>query len=160
MQFEYEISRDQFVSSQLLYHKLGGGRKLVERRVYWILAGFVLIAVAWSDRSLNWSPLLLALIGIWWTYSVVASLFPVRPFRKAYLKSDLAGKKFKADVGEDGFEVTGDECSWRVRWSGVREKGENDQLFMLHSHGTLFIFGKEYLNTEQQAQFRRLSGLT
>jgi len=94
-----------------------------------------------------------------WIYSAVASLFPARYFRRAYLESDLAGKSFNADVGEDGFEVTGDQCSWRVRWPGVRVKGENEQVFMLYSHGTMFIFGKKYLNSEQQEHLRRLSGL-
>ena len=80
-------------------------------------------------------------------------------FPRAYPKSDVVGKGFKAEVDEDGFEVTGDQCSWRVRWPGVRVKGENEQVFMLHSHGTLFIFGKKYLNTEQQEHLRGVSGL-
>jgi len=70
----------------------------------------------------------------------------------------VVGKRFKAAVDEDGFEVTGDQCSWRVRWPGVRVKGENEQVFMLHSHGT-FIFEKKYLNTQQQEHLRRVSGL-
>jgi hypothetical protein len=159
MHFEYEITADQFVASQLLYHKLSGGRKHGERAVQWILAGIIFVAVAWSERSLNLTPILLALIGILWIYSAVASLFPARSFRRAYPKSDLARKSFRADVGEDGFEVTGDQCSWRVRWPGVRVKGENEQVFMLYSHGTLFIFGKKYLNSEQQEHLRSLSGL-
>lgn len=73
--------------------------------------------------------------------------------------SDLAGKSFEANVSEDGFEVTGDQCGWRVRWPGVSVKGENEQVFSLYSHGILFIFGKKYLNTEQQEHLRRLSGM-
>jgi hypothetical protein len=160
MHFEYEITVDQFVASQLLYHRLSGGRNHVERAVPWILSGIILVAIAWNEwSSLNWTPILLALIGTWWICSAVAILFPARYFRRAYTKSDLAGKKFRADMGEDGFEVTGDECFWRVRWPGVRMKGENKQLFMLCSQGTLFVFGKKYLNTEQQELLRRLSGL-
>jgi ABC-type nickel/cobalt efflux system permease component RcnA len=159
MHFEYEITADQFVASQLLNYKLSGGRKHRERAAQWILAGVILVAIAWSEWSLNWTPILLALIGAWWIYSAVKSLFLARYFRREYPKSDVAGKRFEADVGEDGFEVTGDQCSWRVRWPGVRVKGENEQVFMLHSHGTLFIFGKRYLNAEQQEHLRRLSGL-
>jgi hypothetical protein len=158
MHFEYEITADQFVASQLLYHKLSGGRKHGER-VQWILAGIIFVAVAWSERSLNLTPILLALIGTWCIFSAVASLFPARYFRRAYHKSDMDGKRFNADVGEDGFEITGDQCSWRVRWPGVRVKGENEQVFLLYSHGTMFIFGKKYLNGEQQEHLRRLSGL-
>jgi len=159
MHFEYEITADEFVASQLLYHKLSGGRKHSERAVQRILVGIIFIAIAWNEWSLKWTPILVALIGAWWIYSAVASLFPARYFRREYSKSDLAGKRFKADVGEDGFEVTGDVCSWRVRWSGVRVKGENEQVFMLYSHGTMFMFGKKFLSSEQQEELRRLSGL-
>lgn len=73
----------------------------------------------------------------------------------------MAGKRFKADVNEDGFEVTGDLCSWHVRWLRVRPKGENERVFIftLYPEGTIFMFGKRYLNDEQQQELRRLSGL-
>jgi hypothetical protein len=159
MRFEYEITADQFVASQLLYYKLSGGRKHRERAARWILAGIMLIAIAWSEWSFNLSPILLALIGAALIYSAVRSLFLTRYFRRQYPKSDLAGKRFVAIVSEDGFEVTGDQCGWRVRWPGVRVKGENEEVFTLYSHSTLFIFGKKYLNTEQQEDLRSLSGL-
>ena len=159
MHFEYEITADEFVASQLLYHKLSGGRKHGALAVQSILAGIIFVAIAWNERSLNWTPILVALIGTWWIYSAFASLFPARYFRRAYSKTDLAGKRFKADVGEDGFEVTGDVCSWRVRWPGVRVKGENERVFMLYSHGTMFMFGKKFLSSEQQDELRRLLGV-
>ena len=159
MHFEYEITADLFVASQLLCHKLKGGRKHIERAVQWILAGILLVAIGWSEWSLNWTPTLLVFIGAWWIYSAVMSLFLARYFRRAYPNSDMAGKTFKADVGEDGFEVAGDDCFWRVGWPHVRLKGENEKLFMFYSHNTLFVFGKRYLNSEQQEHLRRLSGL-
>jgi hypothetical protein len=128
MHFEYEITPDLFVASQLLYYKLGSGRKHRERAFQWILAGVILAAIAWREWSVNWTSISLALIGAWWIYSAVKSLFLAPHYRRAYSKTDLAGKRFKADVAEDGFEVTGDECSWRVRWPGVRLKGENERL--------------------------------
>jgi hypothetical protein len=73
--------------------------------------------------------------------------------------SELAGKTFRADLNEDGFDVAGDTCSWRVKWQGVRWNGENERVFMLYSQGTVFIFGKQYLTTEQQTELRSLSGL-
>jgi hypothetical protein len=160
MQFEYEITADEFVASQLLYYKLSGGRKRVERALYWILAGFFFVVIAWNEGSHNWAPILLALTGACWIYSGVGNLFPARYFLRAYPGSGVAGKKFKADVSEDGFEVIEDSCSWRVRWSAVRLKGENERVFMLYSQGTIFMFGKKYLNSEQQQHLRRLSGLT
>jgi hypothetical protein len=47
----------------------------------------------------------------WWIYSALKSLFLASYFRRKYTKSDVAGKRFEAEVGEDGFEVTGDDCS-------------------------------------------------
>ena len=159
MHFEYEITSDEYVAAQLLYHKLSGGRKRVQSAVCWFLTGLSLIFVAWSKRVLDWAPIVLAAIGAWWICAGVASLFPSRYFRRGYRTADLAGKRFNADVNEDGFEVTGDVCSWRVRWSGVRVKSESERFFLLYSAGTIFIFGKKYLNSEQQAELRRLSGL-
>jgi hypothetical protein len=155
MHFEYEITADEYVAAQLLYYKRRGGRKRVERAAGWILAGLFFIVVAWNERVLNWAPILLAAIGAWWIYAGVANLFPARYFRRAYREVEVAGKRFKADVNEDGFEVTGDLCSWRIRWPGVRLKCENKRVFMLYSAGTIFMFGKKYLNDEQQQELRQ-----
>jgi hypothetical protein len=92
-------------------------------------------------------------------YYGVGNFFPARHFRRAFHGAGLAGKKFKADVNEDGFEVTGDVCSWRIRWPGVQLKGEDERVIMLSSGGTIFMFGKKYLNNEQIQELRRLSGL-
>jgi hypothetical protein len=160
MHFEYEITADEFVACQLLYYKLSGGRKRVERAAGWIVAGLALIFIAWHERFLDSAQIILTAIGAWWIYSGVASFFPARYFRRAYPSSGCAGKRFTADANEDGFEVMGDLYSWRVRWPGVRLKGENERVFMLYSQGTIFMFGKTYLNNEQQQELRRLSGLT
>jgi hypothetical protein len=160
MTFEYVIGADEFVASQLLYHKLSGGRKRVERAVSWIFVGFIFVVIAWIEWSNNWTPILLALVGAWWIYSGVANLFPAWYFRRAYPRSEVAGKRFTADVSEHGFEVTGDSCSWRTTWADVQFKGENEQVFMLYSHGTIFMFGKKYLSSEQLQDLRKFSGLT
>jgi len=159
MRFEYEITADEFAASQLLYYKLSGGRKRVERAVGWIVSGLALIFIAWNERFLDSAQIILGAIGAWWIYSGVASFFPASYFRRAYPKADLAGKRFTVDANEDGFEVTGDLYSWRVRWPGVRLKAENEQVFMLCSQGTIFMFGKKFLTDEQQQELRRLSGL-
>ena len=160
MHFEYEITADEFVASQLLYQKLSAGRKRVERVVYPFLAGLIFLATAWTERSNDLSPFLLALVGAWLIYSGAITLFPKKYFRRAYRKSELAGKRFNAEITEEGFEVTGDLYSWRVRWPGIRVKGENETVFMLCSNQTLFMFGKKYLSSDQQQRLRKLSGLT
>jgi len=159
MNFEYEITADDYAACRLLHYKLSLGRKLARRVTTWFLAGLFLIALAWTKKSAGSDPLLLTLIGAASIYCGLNNLFPQRYFRRAYRRSSLAGKKFKADVGEGGFEIKGDFCSWGVKWPGVLWKGEDKSGFMLATAGTIFMFGKKYLNTEQQEELRRLSGL-
>jgi hypothetical protein len=159
MHFEYEIPPDEFVASQLLYYKLSRGRKRILNAVGSTLLGLLLIVVAWDERAVDSVPFLLAILGAWFIYMGVVWSFPSKYFRRAYQKGELAGKKYQADLNQDGFEVAGDLRSWRVRWEGVRLKGENEQVFILYSAGTLFMFGKKYLSNEQQQELRRLSGL-
>jgi hypothetical protein len=118
MRFEYDTPTDEFVACQLLYYKLSGGRKRVVNAVGWIVAGLALMFIAWSERFVDSAPIILAAIGASWIYAGVASFFPARHFRRAYTKGDYAGKRLTADADADGFEVTGDLYSWRVRWPG------------------------------------------
>jgi hypothetical protein len=159
MHFEYEITADEFVGSQILYYKLSRGRKGVVDAAGWIVAGLAVIFIAWNERFLDSAQIILGAIGGWWIYSGVASFFPARFFRRAYSKSGFAGKRFTTEANEDGFEVTGALHSWRVRWPGVRFKAEDEKVFMLYSQGTIFMFGKKFLSSEQQEELRRLSGL-
>lgn len=160
MVFKYEITADEFVSSQILYHNASGtGRKRVKNGVTWIITGSLFIALGFNQRVINWTPMILALVGAWWIYAGVMHLFPARYFRRAYSGTELTAKRYKASVNEDGFEVTLDLCSWNVRWPSVRFKGENSLVFMLYSEGTIFTFGKKYLSGYQQQELRRLSGL-
>ena len=159
MHFDYEIAPDEYVASQLLCYKLSG-RKRIHKAFGWILIGLLLIDVAWNKCAGDSDPLLLAIIGACFIYIGVVCFQPARLLRRAYQKTELAGKRFQADVNEDGFEVTGDLHSWRVRWQGVRLKGENEKVFIFYSAGTLFMFGKKYLDSEQQKELRRFSVLT
>ena len=158
MQCEYEITADEFASAQTLYHNLRNGRRRVRNAILWILAGLFLIVVAWNEKAITWTPLVLLLLGMWWVYAGLTHLFPTRHFRRRYGGSGLAGKRYKVDASEDGFEVTAELCSWKVQWPGVKFKGEDARVFMLYSEGTIFIFGKQYLNDDHQREFRRLSG--
>jgi hypothetical protein len=158
--FEYEITPEVYAACQLLYYRLSGGRGRVRGAVARIFTGLLLIFIAWNERFADLAQILLAAIGVWWTYSGVVRLFPERYFRRAYRKTDFANKKFEADLSETGFEVTGDRYSWSVQWPGVQLRGENDKAFMLCSQGTIFMFGKKYMSTEQQALLRKLSGMT
>ncbi len=159
MHFEYEITADDYVGSQLLYYRLSLGSKLAKRIATWVLAGLFFLAVGWTERSSEWELILLTVVGGWCIYCGFRSAFPASYFRRAYEGADLAGKRFKADIDKDGFEVEGDLCAWRVRWPGVKLKGENERVFILFAANTIFMFGKNYLDEGQQQELRRLSGL-
>ena len=116
------------------------------------------------EQPLNWAPAyykakLGADVEILPPVALTSSEEDERRFLRAYQRSELAGKRFQAEIDVDGFDVTGPLNSWRVRWEGVRLKGEDERVFVLSSGGTLFMFGKKYLSNEQQDELRRLSGL-
>jgi hypothetical protein len=159
MQFEYEITADEFVAGQMLYHRLSSGKRYVKNAIGWILAGAIFIVVAVTEKFVDLSQILLGTTGIWWIYVGSRGLFPARYFRRAYAAQALAGEKYRADVSEEGFEVVGALRSWHVRWAGVSRKGEDENVFIIFASNTIFIFGKKYLTLEQQDQLRILAAL-
>ncbi|HXJ89322.1 MAG TPA: hypothetical protein VMS18_21065 [Candidatus Binatia bacterium] len=159
MNFEYEIGPEEYVASQLLYLKLTRDRKRLQWGTFSIAGGVLFLLVGQSRSDFHWSEFLLTLMGIWWITIGFINFFPGRYYRRVYRTADLAGKKFTTNMNEDGFEVTGEYCCWRVRWPGVRLKGENERVFVICSAGTIFMFGKRYLADEQQKELRRFSGL-
>ena len=56
--------------------------------------------------------------------------------------------------------MAGQFGSWTTRWEGIRLKGEDSQVFTFLSGSVLFIFGKKYLNDEQEQEIKALGGLT
>ena len=156
MHFEYQISADEYVAAQELHHKLSCGRAHNSRAITWILCGVFFVVVAWNEQVLNWATGLLAYAGAYSVYAGIAGLLPRRYFRRAYPAQKFEGKKYWAEVNEEGFEVAEEYCEWRVRWPAVRLKGENNEVFMLATGGTIFIFGKKYLTSEQQGELRSL----
>ncbi len=161
-QFEYEISSDEFVAASTLYYKLSRRRvPLHQKPLLWIFIGVFFAVVGWQEEKTFNSgvTVLLVLFGVWWIYAGFTNLFPTRYFRKVYSKAVTWGDRFKASVNTDGFEVEGEVCAWRVRWQGVKVKGEDDLVFVFYCANTMFIFGKRYLNSSQQEEMRRLSGI-
>jgi hypothetical protein len=159
VQFNYEISADEYAAGQLLFHKSKPQRRRFLIAAFWILLSILLIAVALRQKTPDIAALLLFAVGIWWIYRVLKSFFLSRYFRSAYTGSEVAGETYRAAVDESGFEVEGKTCAWRVAWPGVIFKGEDERVFAFVSNGTLFIFGKRHLNSEQQQGIRRLGSL-
>jgi hypothetical protein len=161
MQFEYEITADDYVAAQLLYHKLINARKRLPGAAVWILSGVFLLLVAWNERVPAFSHVLLLFIGVWWIYAGAMMFFPARHYRRFYPATGLAGEKFIADVTDEGLSVKGDAESWQFKWTAVRAKGESQRIFIFVIRaGTVFMFGKQYLSDDQQKELRSLSGLT
>jgi predicted HD phosphohydrolase len=97
-----------------------------------------------------------------WIYAGVSNLFPrhlKKHFQRAYYGAHLSGKRFNAAMNQDGFEIAETSCSWRVQWQSVQIKSEDENVFLLCSYGSMFIFGKRYLSDEQQHELRAFSGL-
>jgi hypothetical protein len=159
MKFEYEISRDEYADAQILYCRLSTGSNNFKRGAPWVLAGVFCIFMPWYEGIRNWATMLLAAIGAWWLYAGLTNLFPGTYLRRQYLTAGMSGKKYQAEVDENGFEVTGDVCSWHARWPAVSVKGENKHIFMLFAANTVFIFAKKYLTAEQQDELRRFAAL-
>ncbi len=159
MQFDYEIPADEFAAAQVLSHIADNKHMFVKRGLFWILLGLFFEVIVVTRWDLDWAPILVLLTGAWFIGMGVSSLFPTRYFRRMYPESVFSGKVYHADLNEDGFSVSGDGCSWRVLWSEVSRKGENDLVFMFGAKGTIFIFGKKYLAAEQQKDIRRFASM-
>jgi hypothetical protein len=167
LHFGYQITPDEYVAAQLLYHKLHGyGRRKVYAAI-WIIVGTVFVVMAFNSRPPAWAPFddsgglplfLLAIIGVWWIYAAFRTIFPAGHFRRAYRSFEFPGKSFMADVDETGFKVAGEFQEWRVKWPGVRLRGEDKKVFIFLAGGTLYIFGKKFLSAEQQQILRILGG--
>ena len=159
MEFEYEISADDFAGAAILYHNLSGKRRSASG---WIFSGACLLIICLLERDRGLSPILLGAIGVWWMWAGITRVFPGsylgRPYRKHYQKLGLEGKKYHASVNQEGFQVVGENSSWNYRWANVSVKGEDDRVFVLFAGATLFIFAKRYLVDQQQHELRSLAG--
>ena len=144
MQFEYEITAEDYVACQLLYYKSTVGNKRIwKRALWWIAIGFVLILAACNAPDVSWAPVLLAIVGAVWVYGGIRTLLPARYFRRHYSGTKLRGKKFKATVSEEGINVSGEFTQWIVKWNGVIFRAENNKAFIVtdEAAATIFMFG-------------------
>jgi hypothetical protein len=160
MEFDYEISADDYADAVVLYHKLSRKRTASSG---WLLAGISLLVVGLIERDRGLSPILLGAVGIWWIWAGLARVFPGislrRYYRKYYQQLSLKGKKYRANLDGNGFQVVGENCGWNYRWVDALQKGEDKRVFMLYCDGVFFIFAKRYLADEQQTELRSLAGL-
>lgn len=159
MEFDYEISADDCAAASILHYKLSGKPRVARG---WLFAGTTLVIVALIERERGLSPILLGAIGIWWMWYGLGSIFPSmfrKYYRKYYRGLRLEGEKYHASLNQEGFKVEGPNRSWKNPWTDVSSKGEDHQVFMFLSHGTLFIFAKRYLAEEQRQTLRMLAGL-
>jgi hypothetical protein len=160
MEFEYEITADDYAAASILHYKLTRKARVAAG---WILAGASLLVIGLIERERGLSPILLAAIGVWFLWIGVARTFPGQYFRRFYRKhyrqQSLDGKKYRAMLNVGGFQVSGDNTTWTHRWSDVSAKGEDNQVFLFYSQGILFIFAKRYLGDEEQRTLRSFAGL-
>jgi hypothetical protein len=160
MQFEYEISVEDYAAAQVLYHKACVKGQFVSRPLAWGLFGLFFVLIAILRWETDWAPVLVLLTGGWFIYCAITMAFPMRHYRKFYPLSGLAGKKYHAELDANGLSVNGDGCSWRVPWAETLLKGEDKGIFMLCGKGTIFIFAKKYLTDEQQREIRGFAAIS
>ena len=158
MQFRYEIPMHEYIAGQILYGQLTNHRR-VKSATWWFFLGLCLIVLGGRGTGSELKSLVLASVGAWWVYAAGWQLFPGSYFRHHYPRSRLKGKVYDADVNQNGFKVTGGKVSWQIQWDGVQPRGENATVFIFTAANTIFIFGKQYLDNEQQQELRKLSGL-
>lgn len=129
----------------------------------WLSGGVILLLVAILERDRGLSPILLGAIGVWWMSADIARIFPGlflrRYYRRYAVRLGLENNKYRASINQRGFQVDGEEASWRVRWQDASPKGEDADIFMFYARGTLFIFAKRFLVDEQQRTLRAFAGL-
>lgn len=163
MQFEYEVSADDYADALILYYRLSRTRPGASTGTYFLFGGF-LLAVGLVERERGLSPLLLVALGALIVWFGVVSFFPRlssrRNYRKHYRELGIEGKKYDANVDEEGLNIAGDDTTWSREWPDISSKGEDKQLFMFYSRGTLFIFAKLYLTDEQQRALRSLTSIS
>ena len=157
MQFEYEIPAEEYAAAQVLYYKAWSKGQGVKQAFAYIVFGLFYVLIAITRWAPDWPPVLVLLTGLLFIYAGIVTLFPARHYRRYYSRSDLAGKKYRAEIDESGFSVNGDGCSWRVLWAEAPHKGEDSRVFMFCAKGTIFIFGKKYLTDEQQRTLRQFA---
>jgi hypothetical protein len=159
MQFEYQIAADEYVAAHLLRERIGNRGARLARGSFFLLSGLFMVFFAWDIRNLTWAAIGFLASSAWWIWLGVVTLYPSLYYRRMYRKTRVEGKNFKAEVNDVGFEVEGDLRRWQVQWPGAHPKGEDEIVFAFFSAGTVFVFGKKYLNAEQQRELRHLSGL-
>jgi hypothetical protein len=159
MQFEYEISADDYAAAQILYRRLKRNRI---PEVGWLLLGGVLTWIGLREQGLGLSPIVLAGIGVYCMWAGVGRVFPAslrRNYLRHYRTLEHQGTKYRADANETGVEIAGGNTSWWVPWGDVSIKGEDPKVFMFYSKGTLFIFAKRFLQDVQHRELRTIAGL-
>jgi hypothetical protein len=163
MEFEYEVSADDYADASILYYKLNRRRLGAGTGSLFIFGGF-LLTVGLIEREKGLSPLLLVALGAFTIWLGMVSAFPRlssrRKLRRYFRELGIEGKKSQANVNGEGLNITGDNEKWSRPWADISSRGEDKRLFMFYSRGTLFIFPKQYLNDEQQQELRSLASVS
>jgi len=108
----------------------------------------------WPDDHVQ-AAILFWVAAPWLIYSI-SKVFPQLIIRYDYRRSRIRGERYVADVDAEGFAVQGADVQWRVKWSAVEFKAEDDVVFALCAANSIFMFGKRFLTDGQQAELRTL----
>lgn len=162
MEFDYEISADDYAAAQILSLRLNHN---YYSGAWWFFGGLFLILLCLIERDRGWSPVLLGALGVWCVWVSISRTFPGKfsatRFHKRYRQLGLEARKYHARVDASGFEVIGEQSTWRMRWADITLKGEDNRVFIFYyPGGVIFIFGKRYMDEKQQQSLRSFGGLS
>lgn len=118
-----------------------------------------LLAIGLIERERRLSPIVLAAMGIWFLWMGISRATGVILFADAIERLSTARverNKHRANVNDEGFHVSAENRSWICRWSDVSPKGEDQQVFLFFSPGSLFIFAKRYWRTSSSQLYEVL----
>jgi hypothetical protein len=131
MEFEYEVSADDYVKALIVYNGLNRKWRGAGSGTYFLFSGF-LLAVGLVERERGLSPLLLVALGALTIWLGIVSVFPRlsshRAYRRHYRELGIEGKKYRANVNEEGLNVAGDGTTWSRQWTHLSSKGEDKTI--------------------------------
>jgi hypothetical protein len=148
MQFEYEISEQDFLDGQRL--ALRNSPSIRWTRLALPLFGVVLLAF-WIQSTAKYGFTLRATLGL-----IFPLLFLSLPFltkwnaKKMYAKGTSLHGNLQLDVSDDGLTSAGSTFSGKTQWSNYSRFFENEKCFILYQNTQVFnIIPKRHLSADQ-----------
>ena len=156
MQFEYEITEQDFLDGQRLAMKTYPVRSIRWSRLFLPLIG-VAGLVFWIQTVARQGLSLRVTTGLF--FPLLFLSFPLLTRwneRKLYRKATALHGKLRLEVGEGGWASSGPSFSGKVDWSNFSRFFEDKKCFVIYQDTRVFnIIPKRYLSADQICDLRQ-----